>query len=166
MKLQQRYGSSLFYLFPLIPLVLVTTVSDIYWGLWKYTFSLSSPRPFLDLELVTSNVDCHIANPQLLVSELTCDPGNRAFNYPEFMIDLASILRVGSSFNFALGVFFQFLFIGTLYFLVCLFGWKLQPKLAKLFLILLASVSPPVFFVLERGNTDSIVFVLTVLALH
>lgn len=158
-------GLSFLYLLPLLPIVFVTIVSDWHWKFWKFTFPLSSSRPFLDLELLTSNIRCHIENPQIPISELSCDPGGRVFNYPEFMIHFASLSKVGNYSNFTLGVFFQILFIGTLGFLLLFYTRESRPNNVKFFLASLASFSPPIFFVLERGNTDSFVFVLTVFGL-
>jgi hypothetical protein len=147
------------------PLVFLLVLTNFRWDFWKFFFSLSSSDKFLDLQLITSNTECYLANPNLDVADLSCDIGGRVFNYPEFMLLVASRLRLVERMSFGVGIFFQLIMLLSLFMLISYYGRNSEVTRTKIFLLALFCVSPPLLFVLERGNTDSLVFVLTIAGL-
>ena len=150
-----------------LPLILILIITSLNWQLWKVFFPLSSPNRFLDLELITFNAGCYSRNPMLDLKNIACDPAGRVFNYPRTMLEIASQIGLDSSQTFLLGILFQVSLIAVfLYLILTIFSnFDVSYSPRRLILTSLLITSPPVFFVLERGNTDSLMFVFVVLAL-
>ena len=151
----------------LLPLVSVLVLTGFHWHFWKIFFPLSSPNRFLDLELITFNAACYASNPMVEIKDLLCDPTGRAFNYPRAMLEIASKSGVQGSDTFFLGVVFQVALVAVLFLLISNIRSNFERLRSTFQLIFCAFLvaSPPVFFVLERGNTDSLMFVLVLVAL-
>lgn len=132
---------------------------------WRFLFPLSSNIRFLDLELITSNTQCAIANPELLVGDLKCDVGGRAFNYPDFMLVVSKLLRLSKNDTIFLGVTLEICLVLAFFFLIYFFCIDGKIEFKNVFLAASVLFSPPLIFVLERGNSDSLVFFLTLLGL-
>lgn len=119
---------------------------------------------FPDLRGVTAAAECVRGDPTWSPATSDCDPFGRSYNYPAIWARVLAPLGVSEAhtdilgFGLALVFFFALWSLGVL----ALRGSRVIPTLVVL---TLASVSPPVMLLLERGNVDSVVFALVVLAL-
>jgi len=150
-----------------LPLILISIITSLNWRLWKVFFPLSSPNRFLDLELITFNAGCYSRNPMIDPKDIACDPTGRVFNYPRTMLEAASRIGLDSSHTFLAGILFQVSLIAVFVYLIFTIfsNFEVSFSTKNLILTSLLITSPPVFFVLERGNTDSVMFVFVILAL-
>ena len=118
------------------------------------------PYPlFEDLRQVTSTADCVSADPHWSPVDATCDPWGRAYNYPMIWARLFSWLGLGQSDTNAIGYSFV-----ALYVLFALLIGRLVLKRvggAGALLVNLTLVSPPALLLVERGNVDIVVLLMT-----
>ena len=109
--------------------------------------------PFGDLAGISSASECVQAgiNPYL---DNPIDPLGRKFNYPPVWLYLSNVLQFDGSHVVPVGLTLVFLFALTASFLF-------KVKTVKRGLFFLAFFfSPPVLLLLERGNSDSVLFML------
>lgn len=114
--------------------------------------------PFLDVETILTWMECHRAGVDVIVRN-PCELSGRTMAYPPIWLRLAftgvdtgwtQILGLGSALIFAAAVAALPLPRGGL------------PTV----MVVMAAISPPVLFGLERGNPDLLVFALVVLAVR
>ena len=74
-----------------IPLTLVGMFTFLDPSAWFKLIPMASSIRFLDLSLLTFNVDCFNAG-QTDLNTIDCDPGNRDFNYPTAVFRLFVLL--------------------------------------------------------------------------
>jgi hypothetical protein len=89
----------------------------------------------------------------------SCDPWQRKFNYPLIWLKTFSFFGIRQSHTFTLGVALFFIL------LCALFYWNLKIIRTKFEFWQVASltaiyISPPILLLVERGNTDSLIFAL------
>lgn len=140
-------------------MVLLKSLIQNTWG-WAL-FPQMTPR-FADLRMVTRTADCVAEGGWSMASD-SCDLWARQYNYPPLWAWGFSLLNLGESRTELAGVILGALVIGAV---VCM-GWvvALQSDSWWGFVaVLAASASPPIAILIERGNTDSIVFLLIVTA--
>ena len=89
------------------------------------------------------------------------DPWGRPFNYPKVWVYLLQPFRVCSDAYFCLGSLQVLLFLGLVIGLV----WRVSSPLTVVPILLLA-LSPPITLLLERGNTDGLIFLLVLLSVY
>jgi Glycosyltransferase family 87 len=121
-----------------------------YWGAAPFRF------PFLDMNAVTSAVECHRLGFDVYVRN-PCDALNRVHGYSPVWLWL-SILPISTAWDTALGLATVVLFIVALPFLPPGRGWW------QTAVITLGTVSSVVMFALERANVDVLIFLLAMLA--
>lgn len=113
--------------------------------------------PFADLIGITGSVDCMRAGLDPY-SNIQCDPWGRLYNYPRIWLTIFDFLDFDRRVTNPLGIALSFAFILAIssVFMIRRHGHSI--------FVLLLILSPPVLLLLERGNSDIIVFVLVVFA--
>jgi hypothetical protein len=112
--------------------------------------------------MVTRTADCVARGGWSMVSD-SCDLWGRQYNYPPLWAWGFHFLDLGESRTEWVGVIMGVLVIGTVVYMAWLVASQSDDWLG-LSVVLAASASPPVAMLLERGNTDSIIFLLLVSA--
>jgi hypothetical protein len=146
-----------------LPLLLIGLVTFFKPAMWFHLIPMASDVRFLDLSLLTFNVDCQNSGFKDL-STINCDPGGRDFNYPIAIFKLFLLLHLNSSSTIYLGFILFMLVVAVLYLLTQIFLRDSANGL-EIFLWALIFTSPPVLLLVERGNIDSIMFGLLAIAL-
>jgi hypothetical protein len=150
-------------LFTLVPLLTTGIFAICRPSLWFHLLPMASDVQFLDLSLLTFNVDC-IEGTNTDLSQIACDPGGRDFNYPSVLLALFHFLHLGSTRTLAVGVA---LFLSLAISLAVLVRVLVHSKLevSEAFMWAGAFVSPPILLLVERGNIDSLLFLFFVIAI-
>ena len=130
---------------------------------WFHLLPMASDVQFLDLSLLTFNVDC-FEGADTDLSQINCDPGGRDFNYPSVLFALFHLLHLGSSTTVAVGTALFLLLVLSLAVLILVLV-KSNFEALEAFMWAGAFVSPPILLLVERGNIDSLIFLLLVFAL-
>ncbi|HEX3572493.1 MAG TPA: hypothetical protein VHU44_16860 [Acidobacteriaceae bacterium] len=105
---------------------------------------------FADTFIVTNSIDCLLAGKDPY-REISCDPYNRLYNYPPAWL-LLRHADVTSRSTVALGTGMAILMFCALLVVFSTEGW------VSGLIVFAAILSFPMFFALERGNIDLIVF--------
>ena len=129
---------------------------DQYHALLDYWGAAPFPFPFLDMNAVTSAVECHRLGFDVYVQN-PCDALNRVHGYSPLWLWL-SVLPISTAWDIVLGLATVLLFLMALPFLPPGRGWW------QTAVITLGTVSSVVMFALERANVDVLVFLLAMLA--
>ena len=129
---------------------------DQYHALLDYWGAAPFPFPFLDMNAVTSAVECHRLGFNVYVQN-PCDALNRVHGYSPLWLWL-SVLPISTAWDIVLGLATVLLFLMALPFLPPGRGWW------QTAVITLGTVSSVVMFALERANVDVLVFLLAMLA--
>jgi hypothetical protein len=111
--------------------------------------------PFLDMQGVTSPVECHRLGYDVYVQN-PCDVFHRPHNYSPLWLWLA-VLPISTAWDNALGLGLVVLFLVALVFLPAGRDWRL---------ITLATISSTTMFALERANIDLLMFVMAMLVVR
>jgi hypothetical protein len=112
---------------------------------------------FADLRVITSGWECTNKGYDVLAKN-PCDQGHRTTNYPRVWLAPAA-LRATQGATTALAVLFAVLFFVS----ALLFVGRLA--LFEGLLLGAVLVSPPVLLVIERGNTDALIYALLVVSI-
>jgi hypothetical protein len=124
---------------------------------WRLFFVPTLNPSFADLRSITSTTDCYNSNSSWSFEDTSCDPWGRAFNYPKVWLSVFSSFGFSEKDTFALGLTsFVILWTSLLY-----WNHKLTERAAsykEIALLTALYLSPPVLLLIERGNTDSIMF--------
>ena len=133
---------------------------------WDALVRISLEETFGDLRLLTTNSECYL-DGITQVSNLNCDPWGRDFNYPRVWLELATFFQVKESHTEIIGVILILLLFLTFMSLIFLMRPKsMSTDISENFRIVIGTVvfcSPPSFFLAERGNIETIVFLLLLL---
>ena len=129
---------------------------DQYHALLDYWGAVPFPFPFLDMNAVTSAVECHRLGFDVYVQN-PCDALKRVHGYSPIWLWL-SVLPISTAWDTALGLATVLLFIAVLPFLPPGRGWW------QTAVITLGTISSVVMFALERANVDLIIFMFAMLA--
>ena len=108
--------------------------------------------PFLDMQGVTSPVECHRLGYDVYVQN-PCDVFHRPHNYSPLWLWLA-VLPITTAWDNVLGLGLVVLFLVALVFLPPARDWRL---------ITLATISSTTMFAMERANIDLLMFVMAML---
>ena len=110
------------------------------------------PPGFIDLNVVLKSTDCYNLgyNPYFAKNEFC----TWTYNYPFVWIKLSSLFGLSSKDTYYIGFIFIFIFILSVSFL-----FK-DVSLKKILFITCVLLSPPILFLLERGNIDIVIFEL------
>ena len=111
--------------------------------------------PFLDMQGVTSPVECHRLGYDVYVQN-PCDVFHRPHNYSPLWLWLA-VLPITTAWDNALGLALVGLFLVALAFLPPGRDWRL---------ITLATISSTTMFAMERANIDLLMFVMAMLVVR
>jgi hypothetical protein len=111
--------------------------------------------PFLDWEYIGANIKCwhkgidvYIANP--------CDVLHRTFDFSPLWLRLGFI-PTGKAWTMPIGLVLVFGYLISVF-------WLVKPvNRRELIVFALAFTSPMIFFLLERGNVDIIIFIMLVI---
>jgi hypothetical protein len=128
---------------------------DQYHALLDYWGAAPFPFPFLDMNAVTSAVECHRLGFDVYVQN-PCDALHRVHGYSPLWLWL-SVLPISTSWDTALGLATVLLFIIALPFLPPARGWW------QTAVITLGTISSVVMFALERANVDVVIFLFAML---
>jgi hypothetical protein len=154
----KKYFPALAFLIICFPFVIMQN--------WDALVRISLEKTFGDLRLLTSNSECYL-DGITQVSNLNCDPWGRDFNYPKIWLKLATFFQVKESHTEFIGVILILLLFFTFVLLIFLMQSKsMRTSLSEKFRIVMSTVifcSPPSFFLAERGNIETIVFLLLLL---
>jgi hypothetical protein len=129
---------------------------------WSRLFVPTMHPSFGDLRSITSTAECFALDSTWSYTTESCDPWQRKYNYPIIWIKTFSFLGLRQSHTFALGVAIFFILLCTLlYWNLKIIGTKFEFwQVASLTTIY---ISPPLLLLVERGNTDSLIFALLTL---
>lgn len=121
---------------------------------------LKGPKPFMDLQGVLVFGDCY-STPEvpLTTAKLLsgfCDPWNRPLPYPLWIAHLVRFLHLSNSQSNLIG------WINAILIAISI-GVIANYCRGKLIWFVLAAFAPPVFFLAERGNIDSIIYFFALL---
>lgn len=146
-------------------------ISSIGWlslslsNLWKF-FGVGVMNPsFADLRLISSASSCEI-DSQMILEENSCDPWQRPFNYSRLWIMLFRFLHLGQSHTNLVGNLQIVLFALSLsIWLHTILNYSRKTSIYPLILVnlLFIAFSPPVLLLIERGNSDILIFALLTL---
>jgi hypothetical protein len=112
---------------------------------------------FADLRVITSGWECTNRGYDVLAKN-PCDQGHRRMNYPRVWLAPA-VLRATQGATTALAVLFAVLFFASALVFVGRLAWFEGLLLGAVLL------SPPVLLVIERGNTDALIYTLLVVSI-
>lgn len=118
---------------------------------------------FADLRQVTSTSECLILNANWSMESPTCDPFGREYNYPSAWARAFAVLGIREADTEVVGLGLAILFFASLW-LVNFMVFSRHRSLMSVILLTVASCSPPVMLLVERGNIDLIVFAVIVLS--
>jgi hypothetical protein len=138
-------------------------------GVWFFVFYLvmefpmfgyvmgtaTSSSPFMDLQFVLSAGDCSKLPLQDVMNGV-CDPWNRHWCYAVWIIHLVQFLHLSNHYYLLIG------WINALLIALCI-GVLTRYFTKNLIWAYLAAFSPPMFFLAERGNTDTLIMALTII---
>lgn len=149
--------------FVAIALLFLTSLVATLFDSWKQLVQASMSPVFADLRMVTSAATCLVEDPSWNIDSDSCDPFGRSYNYPTILSRIFAHFGLGYEFSEEIGValLLAFCLALTVALLVANAGnWSaltLAVWLAFLF-------SPAVLLLLERGNSDIVIFFLVVMA--
>lgn len=113
--------------------------------------------PFADIITITHTADCRPEpeNPYLTGD---CDPWGRLYNYPRIWLSLFRFFDIGQTSDNFLGLLY------ILVFAIAISRLALGRSFRELLVLAILLISPPVLLLLERGNSDLLVFAMVVFA--
>lgn len=121
---------------------------------------LKGPKPFMDLQGVLVFGDCYSrpAAPLTTVKLLSgiCDPWNRPLPYPLWITHLVHVLHLSNSQSLLIGWINAILIATSI-------GFIANYCSGNLIWFALAVFAPPMFFLAERGNIDSVIYFFVLL---
>lgn len=147
---------------PSIALVMLLAIATKL-GTWAWLSGSAYVPDFDDLKQLTASAECLAADPSWDFSSPTCDPLGRAYNYPMFWIQALEFLNVTSGDTKLLGAGLAIIAIGSIT-IIAFLARSAFGSWTSLGLFTLAALSPPIFLLIDRGNSDSVILGLTVLA--
>jgi hypothetical protein len=113
------------------------------------------PGPFMDLQQVLTAAACRNLPLQDVV-EGACDPWNRPWCFGVWIIHIIQFLGFSNDHYLLIG------WLNALIISICL-GVLTKFFASSLKWAYLAAFSPPIFFLAERGNTDTLIMLLTLI---
>jgi len=165
MKDQQSNKSTLF--FSILPAAFVAIFLlawlVIYRLYGKSIVPLALYPPFADLITITGSVDCLRAGLDPYVYS-GFDPWGRLYNYPKIWLTIFNFLGIDRSATNVVGILYILLFYITT--LPLLGRFMKRPRMDRIFLLLLFILSPLVLLLLERGNSDILIYVLVLVSVY
>jgi hypothetical protein len=111
--------------------------------------------PFGDLISITAGTDCIRAGYDPYTYS-GFDPWQRFFNYPKIWLTIFNFINLNREATNYMGII-----LAGLYAIATIFLFNLK-KLVHFLFVGLIILSPPVFLLLERGNSDIIIYLLVV----
>lgn len=142
-------------------LLFLTTIGVSVLGRWRFLIGDFAMSPvFADLRQVTSAAECLAKDSEWDLFAQTCDPFGRPYNYSTFLPRVLALLGLGIQQTGIIGVGLVSLFVMALLFTlktVSSYRWGYREHI----LFLLICGSPPILLLIERGNSDLLVFTLT-----
>ncbi len=146
-------------------LIFLAYLSLPLFNLWRFLGVPTQIPMFSDLALVTSNSQCHLESPNTPIPLLDCDPlGRKIAGLPEVWIRLFAFFKITSQHSFLIGIALIVLFIISISLVIRLV--TTQGNHSKYFWLIMPMLfSPPIFLLLERGQTEIILFSLSTCAL-
>ena len=118
------------------------------------------PIHFADLALIAASADCSKTDSTWSINSPACDPYGREINYYSIVPKLSAFLGLTLDNVTLVGWLLTAIFCGTLY--VAILTLLDYSRLA-LTCITLFMVSPPIFLLLERSNSDILIFTLVLI---
>ena len=114
---------------------------------------------FADLRLVTTASECFQTSAWSILSE-SCDPWGRPFNYPSLWVKIFAALGVTEVHTWLIGICQIFILCLTFFYWIWRFRLFSAGRANGLYRALVSSflLSPPIFLLMERGNTDILMF--------
>ena len=143
----------------LIPLVSLVSWST-YHNRWGHLFSDWHEIRYTDLRPITANLSCLLSDPTWSIDGPSCDPWQRPLNYPSLWLTIFRYLGLDDQRVLLAGILIS---IMTILGLAILFS-VIRDSFTGLLLGVVLSISPPVFFVIERGNVDGAIFFILIVA--
>ena len=128
-------------------------------NLWEH-FGVQEMNPsFADLRSIFSARDCFQINEPMQIYSKSCDIWNRPFNYPLPTIALASIVHFTQASMWILGDLYALLLISTLGYWFS-YAYSKKPNYLTIVIFLMIGISPATLLLAERGNYDTVIFLL------
>jgi hypothetical protein len=120
----------------------------------KFLGFSKGPKPFMDLQQVLSAGDCRDKTTEKLLMGV-CDPWSRPIPYPSWILKLVQLVHASNSYALIIGWINAILIAFSIYYLA-------RKCKQRIILFGIAVLAPPMFFLAERGNIDSIILFLTI----
>jgi len=146
-----------FYFLPLVFIVFSNSYADKWNSKWIYPLVPKMFPPFADMRVIAAGSECIRMGYDVLI-ENPCDPLLRQMNYPRIW-SIPAAWGLDQSHTVGLGILCGFLFFISVFFMV----ERLNYIQASIYALILCS--PSVMLVVERGNIDSIMFILLAISL-
>jgi hypothetical protein len=114
---------------------------------------------FADLRLVTTASECFQTSAWSMLSA-SCDPWGRPFNYPSLWVKIFAALGINEVDTPLIGIFEILILCLTFLYWIWRFRLLTAGRGSGLYRLLVSSflLSPPIFLLMERGNTDILMF--------
>lgn len=114
--------------------------------------------PFADVITITGSVDCmsHGFDPYTVT---VFDPWGRTFCYPPIWINIFSFFCLDKSATNYIGIIYIILF-----YIFTLFSLKIE-DIKNMLIYLFLFLSPPILLLMERGNSDIILYFIVIISL-
>ena len=138
-------------------LVLISTLIFEKWELVKVP--VMNPR-FADLRMITATADC-IQNGEWTIYSTTCDVFGRPYNYPIIWARIFATVGLTEKYTDIVGVGLAIFITAVFVSLVAMVAIR-NCSFFQLSVSCMTVISPPVFLLIERGNTDSLIIGLIV----
>lgn len=142
--------------------IMVTALVCHIYEKWRWLKVPSMLPKFSDLALVTYAAECARKLPDWSIDSASCHPNGLAYNYPSLWVRILKPLGVTGDSTSSIGVALFVIFGLCAYVLIRYLATDCSPQ--ALALVSLGFLSPPTWLVLERGNADSVIFVLVSVA--
>jgi hypothetical protein len=133
-------------------------------GTWAWLSGSAWLPEFNDLRQLTFTAECAGADPTWTINSQTCDPNDRAYNYPSLWISILKGFGVTSAHTAIVG----WILIGLMVITIALLTFHLRSRIlsiSQVAVLSLAAISPPVWLAMDRGNSDVVIFFLVVAAI-
>jgi hypothetical protein len=127
------------------------------WKILQY-WGIAGGDRFIDLGSVLSSADC-FSNIGFKIYDYPIGHAC-AYNYGSFLMQTLNLLQLGSGSKIIIGIFFIFAICAIFSITASITGKKYLLDYAYLALLLF---SPPILLLMERGNLDSLILIMTFL---
>ena len=158
LRIGNQFSSFMFIRFMPTLILGIIGFFAIFTDSWQIFFVPTLHPNFADLRSIITNAFCYAEDPNWTYESQPCDPWGRKFNYPTIWLKvLNNTGLINENFTNSIGFVFFILLLGSLAY------WNMRIIKRNYFLwqvitLSLIYISPPILLLVERGNTDILIF--------